>query len=54
MRLLNTSQFIQIVDSLRSVIVTGPPGSGKSQCVDVYAETQRQLGVHVTTEKVIK
>jgi len=37
---------------MRSVVVCGEAGCGKSRCVEVYAETERQLGMAVDAEKV--
>nr|CAB3238693.1 dynein heavy chain 8, axonemal-like [Phallusia mammillata] len=47
-----TAQLAELAESMRSVIVCGDAGCGKSRCIDVYAETQRQLGFKVTTKKV--
>nr|XP_039248070.1 LOW QUALITY PROTEIN: dynein beta chain, ciliary-like [Styela clava] len=50
--LSKVNQMIELADSMRGVIVTGRPGSGKSTCVDVYAETQKQLGANVNCKRI--
>ena len=44
--------FFQLSESMCSVVLCGSPGSGKSKCVEVFAQVHKQLGYQVTQQKV--
>nr|XP_018669150.1 dynein heavy chain 9, axonemal [Ciona intestinalis] len=46
------AQLTELSESIKSVIVCGGAGCGKSKCVEVYTQTQKQLGFHVICKKV--
>ncbi|CAK8694749.1 unnamed protein product [Clavelina lepadiformis] len=46
------SQLYQLMESMRSVIVYGSAGVGKSKCIDVFTQTHKHLGCDVTCKKI--
>ncbi|KAM4702001.1 uncharacterized protein O3C94_002925 [Discoglossus pictus] len=46
------SHLVQLAPKHQTVVVTGPPGCGKTECIKAYVETLRQMGTIVTRNTV--
>nr|XP_054761006.1 dynein heavy chain, cytoplasmic-like [Lytechinus pictus] len=46
------AQLCQLTNTHQTVIVTGPPGCGKSECIKTLMSAQRETGKIVTTHRI--